>query len=341
MTQQKKYNRILILEVNWVGDVLFSTPLIRAVRRKFKDAYIACLLAPRAREILEYNPAVNEIIIYDERGAHKSLAGKARLILELRRKHFDLAVLLHRSFTRALMAFLSGIKERAGYATKKRTALLTRPLEAPDTDLHKVEYFLKIAVSLGCDVSDKNYEFFTGNKERRYIEKELLKNGIKKTDTVVVMNPGANWAPKRWPEENFAGLSDALIRKYGVKLIISGAEKDAERALRIRSKMKEKVVVFCGKTNLKQLGALLGRADFVISGDSGPMHIAVAVKSSVIALFGPTSPHLTGPYGNGNYRVIQKEVGCETPCYDLTCKDYRCMSAITVDDVLNVFKEMY
>jgi len=336
----KKYKRILIMEVNWLGDVLFSTPLIRAVREKFSDAYIACMVHPRAEEVLKYNPRINEIILYDEKGRHRSPLGKWRLVSLLRKKRFDLAIILHRSFTRALMAYLAGIRERAGYATKKREILLTRPVELPDTDLHKAEYFLKIAGSLGCDTSGKDYEFSVTDKERKYVERELSGCGIKKSDLLVLMNPGANWAPKRWPEENFALLAERLITKYGAKVALSGAEKDTKLAGRIKEKVKGDVALLSGRTNLKQFGALAERADFVISGDSGPMHIAVAMKSKVIALFGPTSPALTGPYGSAPYRVIQKSVGCEVPCYDLTCGNYRCMSAITADDVLAVFKEM-
>ncbi len=336
----RQYKRILIVEVNWLGDVLFSTPLIKAMRRKFKGAYIACMLDPRAKEILEHNPRINELIIYDEKGKHRSLAGKARLVSLIRKKKFDLAVLLHRSFTKALMTRLAGIGERAGYATKKRKALLTRPVDPPEAPAHKVEYFLRIARELGCDILDKNYEFFVTDKERKYIEEELAGEGVKKEGLMVVINPGANWEPKRWSEANFARLADGLITKYGAKVVVAGAKKDLEMAGRIKERMKRSLIILAGRTDLGELGALMERADFVISGDTGPMHIASAVKSKVIALFGPTSPALTGPYGSANYRVIQKDVGCEIPCYDLACKNYKCMDAITVDDVLRVFSEM-
>ncbi|OGW75260.1 MAG: lipopolysaccharide heptosyltransferase II [Omnitrophica bacterium RBG_13_46_9] len=341
LKDMKNYGRILIVEVNWLGDVLFSTPFIRAVRERWKDAYIACMVVPRCKEILEYNPCIDEIIIYDEKGAHKGLLGKQRLISSLRNKRFDFAILLHRSFTRALMAYLAGIKERAGYTTKKRGVILTHPVEPPDRPLHKVEYFLKIAESIGCDILNKDYEFFISDRERRYIADRLSENGVVKDDLLIVVNPGGNWLPKRWIEENFAELCDALITKYGAKIVLSGAEKDLQIAGRIKKRMNQNLVIFAGKTNLKELGALVERANFVISGDSGPMHIAVAMKSNVIALFGPTSPALTGPYGKGNYRVIQKDTGCDVPCYDLACDDYMCMKAISVGDVLNVFDRMH
>ena len=175
MKINRKHKRILIVEVNWIGDVLFSTPLIKSVRGKFKDAYIACMLPPRAKEILERNPRINEIIIYDEKGAHKSLAGKSRFIQLLRKKQFNLAILLHRSFTKALITCLSGVKERAGYVTKKRRPLLTLPVELPAENLHKVEYFLKIAESIECDTTSKKYEFFVGDPEKKIHRKRAFR----------------------------------------------------------------------------------------------------------------------------------------------------------------------
>ena len=338
---KNKYKRILIIEVNWLGDVLFSTPFIRSVREKFKDAHIACMIAPRTREVLEHNPRVNEIIIYDEKGSHRGIFGKMRLIKELRKKNFDTAFLLHRSTTRALLTFLAGIKTRIGYATKKRAFLLTHPVEASDYGEHKVEYFLRIAKEAGCDTKSKNYEFFITDTERKYIGSTLAENGIKANDLVVVMNPGANWIPKRWPTWYFAELGDRLIKDYNAKVVISGAKNDSGLVLQIESAMKERPVNLTGKTNLKQLAALMERANFVISGDTGPTHIAVAMKSNVIAIFGPTSLAFTGPYGGGNYKILQKNTCRETPCYEIDCLKEECMESVTVDSVMEAFKEMH
>ncbi|MBN1353530.1 MAG: lipopolysaccharide heptosyltransferase II [Candidatus Omnitrophica bacterium] len=338
---KKEYRRILIIEVNWLGDVLFSTPFIRSVRGKFKDAHIACLTVPRTVEILEGNPNINEIIIYDENSKHKSFLGKARLIRSLRRKRFDLVIILHRSFTRAIIAFLSGIRERIGYATKKRRFLLTRPVEIPDKVLHKVDYFLGIAGFLGCDTSNRRYEFFVTENDRVNAKRKLEENGVKNGDFLVILNPGGNWMPKRWNAKNFAGLADILIDKYKAKIIITGAEKDITLAREIKGMMKNDAAILAGRTNLKELGATAEMADFFISGDTGPSHIAVAMGCNAILLYGPTSPLLTGPYGNGNYTVVQKNTSCEVPCYDLQCDDYRCMDEISVNDVLSAFEDMY
>ena len=326
--------RILIVNVNWIGDTLFATPFIRAVREAYPDSHIACLIHPRCKEMLELNPRLDELIIYDEEGVHKSFLGKARLILSLRNRKFDTAFLLHRSFTKALIVFLAGIKERIGYPTKRRTILLTKVIDSPAEELHKVEYFLNIAESAGLKASSRSYEFFINDSHKKFINDLLRSEGILENEIIVVLCPGGNWDPKRWPKENFARLADALSEKCGARIIISGAKKDVPLAEEIKSMMKAKPVITAGKTTLKQLGALLSRAGVVVANDSGPMHISVAMKARTIALFGPTSPKLTGPYGEGRYRVICKNDACDVPCYDFTCTDNRCMARITVEDVL-------
>jgi lipopolysaccharide heptosyltransferase II len=325
--------RILVVNVNWIGDVIFSTPFIKAVRDAYPDSHIACLLHPRCVEILKGSPRIDEIIIYDEEGKHKSVFGKLKLVFYLRKMKFDIAFMLHRSFTKAFLAFLAGVKERIGYPTKNRGVLLTRVIDLPDEEIHKVEYFLNIARGSGIEVREISYEFFIQDSDRQNINSFLKRHGIVDKDRLVVLCPGGNWDPKRWPKKNFALLADMLAEKLGVKIVLSGAKKDAGLVEEIRSMTKCAPVISCGQTTLKDLGALLERASLVIANDSGPMHLAVAMKSNVIALFGPTSPKLTGPYGKGKYKVIWKTEGCEVPCYDVTCTDNRCMSLITVEDV--------
>ena len=332
--------KILIINVNWIGDVLFSTPFIKALRDAYPDSYIASLLHPRCSQMLEANPRLNEIITYDEEGAHKSLFGKAKLIAELRKKKFDTAYILHRSFTKALIVKLAGIRESIGYPDKNRASLLTKVVEIPDEETHKVEYFLNILRASGIKTGDVSYEFFVRDEDRAFAKGIFAANGISEKDLVVAICPGGNWDPKRWPKENFASLSDLLAEKFGAKVIITGAKKDENLGREIEGLMKSPAINISGKTDLKELSAILERANLVIANDTGSMHLAVAVKTKVIALFGPTSPVLTGPYGIGTYRVLMNNQKCEVPCYDVTCKDNICMKAISVGDVLKTAGEM-
>jgi len=326
--------KILIVSVNWIGDVLFTTPFIRAVREANPDSHIACLIHPRCVEMLDANPKVDELILYDEEGVHRSIAGKMLLVSELKNKAFDAAFILHRSFTKVLITYLAGIKERIGYATKHRSWLLTLAAEEPPADTHKVEYFLGLARSAGIvSRGAPSYEFYVEDRDRKFASDMLRGHGVQEGDRIAVLCPGGNWDPKRWPKENFASLGDMLAGKLGLKIVISGAAKDAGLANSIAKIMRTKPVITCGATSFFSLGALFERAVLVIANDTGPMHLAVAVGAPTIALFGPTSPGITGPYGEGNYRVISKHESCDIPCYDFSCKDNRCMRAITVEEV--------
>lgn len=332
--------RILIINVNWVGDVLFSTPFIRAMREAYPKGYIACLVHPRCKDVLDGNPRIDEIIIYDEEGLHKSIFGKIKLILYLRKKRFDSAFILHRSFTKALIAMLAAIPERIGYPTKNRSWLLTKALDEPDAETHKVEYFLNMARSVGIRPPSLSYEFFISDPDRRWAKGFLGSNDARDGELLVAICPGGNWDPKRWPRKNFAALCDNLADKLKARILITGAKRDLSLAQEIKNEMKNKPLMACGRTTLKQLAALLEISDLVIANDTGSMHMAIAMKAKTIALFGPTSPRITGPYGNGIYTVIMKNDTCEVPCYDVTCRDNRCMSAITVGDVLSEAERM-
>jgi heptosyltransferase-2 len=326
---------ILIVNVNWIGDALFSTPFIRAVREAYPDSRIACLLHPRCREVLEGNARIDEIIIYDEEGRHKGLFGKLKLISGLRNRKFDTALILHRSFTKALITLLAGIKERVGYDLKHRGFLLTKAVEVPGEDIHKVEYFLNIAKAIGVEPHDRSYEFFIDKRDRDVAQELLFRHGVKDPDPLVTLCPGGNWDPKRWPKENFALLADEIAERFNAKIVITGAKRDEKLGEYVAGLMKRKPINLSGKTSLKELGAIFERSSLVVANDTGSMHLAVAVKANVIALFGPTSELLTGPYGNGHYIVISKDRDCEVPCYDVSCKDNRCMKEIKVEDVIN------
>ena len=328
--------KILIVEVNWLGDVLFSTPAIKALRKKFPDSHIACLIVPRVKEVLALNPHINELIINDENGLHKGFLGKLKLAQELKQKKFDVVVLFHRSFTRAFLAYWAGIPQRVGYYTWKRSSLLTQPLPMPKKDsLHRVDYYLTIVKPLGADTSDRFYEFFTAEEDKKFIDNFFKDKGISAGDFVVCLNPGGNWFSKRWPKEHFAQLADRLITEYKVKAIFSGAKDDLPLIQEIAGLMKNKPIVAAGETTLKQSACLFKKANLVISADSGPLHIAAAEGANVIALFGPTSSRITGPMGRGRIKVIQAQGSdCTIPCYDTQCNNNRCMQAITVSEVV-------
>lgn len=337
----KERKRILIFNVNWLGDVLFSTAVIRNVRRNYPDSYLACAIPPRCYPVLKGNPYLDEIIIFDEKDRHKGVFSLLSFIRNLRSKEFDTVFLLHRSFSRALICRLAGIPERIGHVTKKRAFLLTTKIISPQRDsLHRIDYYLDIIEKAGLRVEDRHTDFFISDEDRAFAEAFLKKNSIQENDFVAVCNPGGNWPPKRWPKDYWPVLADKLIEKFGAKVILTGAVNDSSLVKHIRDKMLNPPVIACGVFNIKQLGALAKRADIFITADTGPLHIANSVGAKkIIALFGPTSAAITGPFPLKNVIILQKDTGCKIPCYEVDCKDNRCMKAITPEDVLKEIKK--
>jgi len=333
-------NRILIVEVNWLGDVLFSTPAIRALKVKYPNSYIGVLVHKRCKEVLLGNPNVNEILVLDEADRHRGIFGKLRLIRQLRAKRIDRVYLFHRSFTRALICLLSGIKNRIGYYTSKRKFLLTENIMPPQGVVHRAAYFYYLVTkNIPKDIKSLSCDFFIPDGDVFYIKNLLDKENLINSKKIVVIHPSGNWFPKRWPKENFAKLADELIEKFAATVIFSGAQQEKDILAGILSLMKNKTINLCGKTTLKQLGALFKQADLVISADSGPLHIAIALKRPTVAIFGPTSADITGPLTKEDIFILQKEIGCVIPCYKQDCSDNRCMKQIDVKDVTDCIEE--
>ena len=333
--------KILVVNVNWLGDVVFSLPVFKALKETYPHSRISCLAPSRVKEILESSSYVDQIICYDERGAHRSFLKKLQLIQDLRREKFDIAFLLHRSFTRALLVFLAGIPLRVGYDTKKRGFLLTRAIKPLDSLQHRSDIYLYIIESFGIEVRDRRCELLVSDQALTAVAKILRSYSISTDDFLVVIHPGGNWDLKRWPKEKFAFLTSRLIKEFQAKVIVVGSQDDASLAQEIFALAEHKPVLLTGMLTLKELLALMKKASVVVSADSGPLHLSAAVRTPVIGLFGPTHPAVTGVRGGGRYSMIQKDVGCNRePCYYLDCPDNICMRSIEVDDVIKEIKKI-
>jgi lipopolysaccharide heptosyltransferase II len=328
--------RILIVEVNWIGDVLFSTTAIRAARKKYPGAYIAALVVPRCKAVLLGNNYLDEVMSLDEGGLHKGWRGKLRLIHELRERHFDSAYFFKTSLTRVFWAWAAGIRERIGFAVKGKGPLLTEKVVFPKEKFHRADIYHYLVTRARVPENERYYDFFVGAEDRFFIEELLKKHALPGDKKTVVVHVGGNWALKRWPQGHFVSLIDALGERYGAQVIMTGSYTDYALAEGIAAKTRHKPFIACGLTTLKQLGALFARCDLVVSADSGPLHVALSVQARTIALFGPTAPDVTGPWGRGEFAILRKkDLDCVIPCYNLVCKDNVCMSSLTHEDVLD------
>ncbi len=343
MSEKTENPRILIFNVNWLGDVLFSSAAIRNIRRNFPKSYIACVIPSRCYPVLKDNPYLDEVIIFDEHDRHKGILEKMNFVSLLKKKQFDKVFLLHRSFSRALICRLAGIKQLIGHYTKKRAFLLTHKIFPPKKDsLHRIDYYLDIIEKSGLRVEDRYLDFFVSHEDQEHVDSFFKKNSLSDKDLVIALNPGGNWVPKRWPPEYWAALADKLISQTGAKVIITGSISDLLLAGQIKERMRETPLTGCGVFNLKQLGALAKKVDLFITADTGPLHIANAVGAKkIIAIFGPTAQKVTGPFPSTNVVILQKDTGCRIPCYKVNCPDSHCMRAVTPDDVLAQVKQIF
>jgi lipopolysaccharide heptosyltransferase II len=331
---------ILVVSVNWLGDVVFSTPVYRALKAAYPRARVSVLAVPRVKEVLELCPDVDKVIVYDEDGKAKGLLGKIAAGLALRGMKFDAVFILRRSLSRSFVVWLAGIPVRVGFGERPWRWLLTHGGDDKGCDqLHRSDVYLRVVESFGVKVKDRSARLHVGRDMCERLAMKLRARGLTGNERIVVLNTGGNWDLKQWPKECFAALAGRLTRELGFTVVLPGGASDLSRVRSIARDSGVDPVVLAGETDIKELAALFKRAHMVVSADSGPLHLANAVGANVLALFGPTRPEITGPQGQGRIKVLTRDVGCNrAPCYYLECPDNRCMKALTVDDVFQTFK---
>ena len=326
--------KILIVPPNWLGDLLFLTPALRAIRRAHPDSFIICLCPEAGMDLLKGNPHLNEIIPMKESRGFSGVVNWWLLVGTLRAKNFDTAFLFHRSFTRTAAVWLAGIRQRIGYRTRKQGWLLTRVVEQPPADsIHKAAWFLNLVEAAGIPSDGLGYDLELSGEDVARADQLLKECRVDPKLPLVALHPGANWNLKRWPAENFARLADLLSSRCRVQVIFVGGQGDLPLVKQITRMMRTQPFVATGRTTLRQSGALLKRARVLVSNDSGPLHLGVAVGTPVIGLFGPTVPVLTGPPPGAKAVTLFGSIGCPVPCYQLRCPANLCMHQISVEQV--------
>ncbi|MFH0913645.1 MAG: lipopolysaccharide heptosyltransferase II [Candidatus Omnitrophota bacterium] len=337
--QRNNFKRILIIRNDRIGDVILTTPVIRALRDVYPNAYIAMMVSPYAKDIIDGNPYLDKVIIYDKDAKHKSWYRSFRFTLRLRKKRFDLAIILHPTNRMHLVTFLAGISRRVGYARKLGFLLTDRIKHTKQLgEKHEREYNLDLIRYLGIEPKDKGLFMPIKLTSEKLVEELFLQEGIKNTDKLLAIHPGASCPSKIWPNRRFAETVDKLIEKYGFKVLVIAGPKDIKIAKEVTENIRQHVINLAGKTSVSQLASILKRCQLFISNDSGPVHIASAVGVPVISIFGRNqkglSPLRWGPVGKKD-KILHKEAGC-VECLAHNCfKEFACLNAITVEDVLS------
>ena len=327
--------RILVIQTAFLGDVVLTTPFLKTLRDRFPSAYLAALVIPGTREILE-NSVLDDLLTYDKKGRDRSFWPMVR---RLREKSFDTCFLLHRSFRSALLAWAAGIPRRIGYLRTLGGVFYTHRVPW-DKSRHEVDRSLELLSPVGIDPSSvsANLSVSPRQEDMDEIERLMIANGIRRHDRIIVIAPGSVWATKRWIPRGFGEVIDRLVRMDKAKLVLVGSQDDLSIVEDITRHCQEKVVNLCGKTSLLQLAALLKRSHLLITNDNGAMHIGAAQGVPIVAIFGSTTLDLGyGPYTK-RVSVVEHSLGCR-PCGKhgyVRCPlgHFDCMRGIAPDEVL-------
>ena len=329
---------ILVKGTNWVGDTIISFPTVHSLRHLFPQAHISVLAKSHLAELWKANPDVDEVIPYDMPTGASRIFGELQIARLIRDKTIDLAIILPRSFSSSLMVFLGGIPHRIGYKSEGRDWLLTERIDR-DTEFlsrHRMYYYLHLIECLGHFPSFSLPTLSLNGTTERWADGFIAQNGLK-GELLIGFNAGATYGEaKCWPPEMFVEVGRRLIKDYGAYILIFGSSRPKEKNLNvtIAQGIGDRCLNLSGETSLLQLGSLLQQCRLLVTNDTGTMHVAAAVDTRVVAIFGPTDPRTTSPLGE-KHVIIRRESPC-SPCLKKVCPEghHTCMRQITVHDVL-------
>jgi heptosyltransferase III len=338
--------RVLVIKLKQPGDVLVSTPVIAALKDAWPNCHLTYLIPKGTEDMVAGHPGLDDLMVVDRRG--ESWGQALRFVHDLRRRRFDLVLELSGGDRGAFYSWLSGAQERLGFEHLRmpfwqRRLSFTRLLPRPPVPMHLVDQNLEPLRALGIEPVNPRLQFFWDQAVEKRIQELIASQGLTPRG-FVVMHPGAGWRFKCWTPQGYARILEALQEDWGLPVIITGTQAAHEQDL-LAAILKESRVApinLAGQLSLKELGALIARARFFFGMDSAPMHLAAAVGTPAVALFGPSGVFNWGPWGAGHL-VIQKEWPC-VPCGRDGCegsKISRCLTEIEPAQVLEAMRRHF
>jgi predicted lipopolysaccharide heptosyltransferase III len=335
------YRNVLVIKLRHIGDVLLATPVLRALRETYPEANLTMLVNRGTETVLAYNPDVNEVLCV-EKGSWQD---QLKFVRMLRQRAFDCVIDLTDGDRSAAISLATGASVRVGFNAEHRwRGLLYSAVATPrSTDQHRVEYDLCALRSLGLDPKPGTPGIYVSQTEERVVATWLQEAGLlssRDSLLLVLLQPGARYALKVWPHERFVELADRLADRFACRILLGGDQRERELAEQIARKTRCAPKVVAGKFSLLQYASLVKYCALFVGNDGGAMHIAAAMGTPVVALFGPTYPGRWGPRG-APAQVIYKGLDCRA-CYHPTCLrgDDSCMQQITVDEVFEAASRM-
>ncbi len=335
----KEKKRLLVRAPNWIGDAVLCTPALGALKRLYPNSVITVLAKSAVEPVFQNSPDVDDIMVYDDKGAHKGIAGRVRLSGEIRKRRFNAALLFQNAFDAAFLSFISRIPERIGFARDLRSPLLTKAVTATKEikAAHQVYYYLHLITAMGgaCQGNaSPRPRLYVTRDERKWAKAYLKTHGLAGRPLVGV-SPGASYGQaKRWLPERFAEVLAKLASTHPAAAIIFGGPEDVETSLIVERATPFPCVNCAGKLTLRQFMALLTELDIFIANDSGPMHLGAALGAPTVGIFCSTDPAMTGPL-SAYARAVFNRVQC-SPCFDRICRfgHYDCLASVSADMVI-------
>lgn len=331
--------RALIIKLRYLGDVLLSTPVLAGLRTAFPKARLSMLVNPGTEAMLAENPHLDEVLIVERSG---SPLRQLRFVAALRRRRFDLVVDLTDGDRAAILSRLTGAAVRVGFnrGDRWRGRLYTHLVPMRQQPVSMVRQHLMALETLGIPVAPFPPVLKIRAADELAALDALAAIEITPDERFVAVHPGARWWFKSWPAHRFAALIDYIQGKLGLKVALLGGDQEQDIAKAVLEHMETGCRSLVGRLTLLELAALLRRAALFIGNDSGPMHIAAAMGTPVIGLFGPSDPRMWGPAGQ-NHVIFYKGIDCR-PCFPGGCRrgEQNCMRLITLDEVMSAVERM-
>jgi heptosyltransferase-1 len=333
--------KILIIKLSAIGDVVQTLPALEAIKKTYPDSTVTWLVEEAAAGILEGHPLIDELLISRRKTwvrmlknpftAVQGLGHLVRFLRKLRSARYDISIDFQGLLKSGVLIGLARAVRKIGFDRTREFSyvFLNERLPAYDIEKHALERYLDVARYLGAKELSPDCTLPI-ERERSLMEQRIA--AMQQGRPLVAINPVARWKTKLWPEQNFSQLADRLVKENNAVVVFTGSPDDRSVNERIVSTMKEKAVNWAGQTSLKELAALASYTDLFITTDTGPMHLAAAAGAHVLALFGPTAPWRTGPYGPAHI-IVRTGIEC-SPCFQRACDDVKCMKGITVEEVM-------
>jgi heptosyltransferase III len=346
MTEFHDIKNILVIKLRHIGDVLLTVPVFRALRENFPGARISALVNAGTEEVLSGNPLIDDIIKFDRRiktkSAPKKYAAELAFLSDIRARGFDMAVDLTSGDRAAILSYVSGARYRIAYDPRGEgfpgKRFFYTHLAKKNGSLHMVLQNLDVLAQFGIRTQNQKVDFFIPGEAQEFAEKLFKEHEVSASDTVVHIHPTSRWLFKCWRDEYMAEIIDWLL-DHNVRVIVTSAPMAREMKRTNNTldhvRKRSQVIDLCGKTTLKQLAAVCSRSGLFIGVDSAPMHIAAAVGTPIIALFGPSGADQWGPWIEDRL-VLVKDMGCVIcqKCKREGVEVRRCLDAIRPEEVI-------